>query len=47
LAWATVPAPAQTAPLSADTPSGPVQLSDADLQQLVAPIALYPTRCWR
>src|SRR5271156_5391912 len=35
-------APAQTAPLSADTPSGPVQLSDADLQQLVAPIALYP-----
>jgi hypothetical protein len=33
---------AQSAPLSADTPSGPVQLSDADLQQLVAPIALYP-----
>ena len=38
----TLPAPAQTAPLSADTPSGPVQLGDADLQQLVAPIALYP-----
>ena len=37
-----LPVFAQTAPLSADTPSGPVQLSDADLQQLVAPIALYP-----
>jgi hypothetical protein len=31
-------APAQ----STDTPSGPVDLSDQDLQQLVAPIALYP-----
>ncbi|HEX4141698.1 MAG TPA: DUF3300 domain-containing protein [Candidatus Methylacidiphilales bacterium] len=42
LAPCDLSAPAQTAPVSSDTPSGPVQLTDADLQQLVAPIALYP-----
>ncbi len=42
LAPGEISAPAQTTPISSNTPSGPVQLSGQDLQQLVAPIALYP-----
>jgi hypothetical protein len=42
LAPCDLPAPAQNASISSATASGPIELSDQDLQQLVAPVALYP-----
>ncbi len=35
-----------TTPAGAQDPAGPRTFRPEELEQIVAPVALYPTRCW-